>query len=266
MVSRYIPAARACLKLLGFLICVILVIPAQGTVLLFTKGSLSYHLPFIWHNAVRSIFCIRFEIVGRPQKEHQTLYMSNHLSYLDIPVIASVLKASFVAKSEVEGWALFGFLSKLQQTAFIQRKASEARNVKSQLQNRIAAGESLIIFPEGTSTRGYEVVPFKSSLFALAKGEDTPDLYVQPMTINILEIDGRPPQNKEERDLYAWPREMELELHEHLWRFAKIRGARIQLVFHEPLRAQDFENRKTLAKACYEHVSKGLEPEEKAAA
>lgn len=250
---------RGSIKILLFLMLVIVVIPTQGLVLLITKGPASYIIPRWWHKAVSMVFGIRYEIVGTPNQNHQTLYMSNHLSYLDISMIGGILNCSFVAKSEVAGWSLFGFLSKLQQTAFIQRKASEARSVKSQLQNRIAAGESLIIFPEGTSTSGFEVLPFKSSLFSLAMSEEAKDVYVQPMTISLLEVDGHKPRSKDEQNIYAWPLEMEMELHEHLWRFAKTKGAKLRIVFHEPLKASDFENRKVLAKTCHDNVSKGLE-------
>lgn len=251
-------ALKAIIKLLAFFILVIWVIPTQGIVLLFTKGRGSYYLPCLWHRAVCQVFGIRFEIAGQPSTKHQTLYMSNHLSYLDIPMIGSVLKHSFIAKSEVEGWALFGFLSKLQQTAFIQRKSSAARKVKNELQSRITAGESLIVFPEGTSTDGQNVLPFKSSLFSLAFAEEAKDIYVQPITLQLLEVDGKTPKTQKIRDLYAWHIAMDTELAVHLWGFAKTSGAKLRLIFHKPLRASDYQNRKVLAKTCHDNVSKGL--------
>jgi 1-acyl-sn-glycerol-3-phosphate acyltransferase len=248
----------AVLKLAAFALNCLWVIPTQSLVLFITKGPASYYLPQLWHRALCFFFGIRWEIEGEPCTDRQVLYMSNHLSYLDIPMIASILRASFVAKSEVEGWALFGYLSTLQQTAFIQRKRSAIAREKKALQDRINEGESLIIFPEGTSTSGLEVLPFKSSLFALALGEDKPDLYIQPITIQLLEIDGHPPRSKEEQDLYAWPRDVDIDLHVHLWRFALTSGAKLRLTFHSPLRARDFADRKVLAKTCHDNVSKGL--------
>lgn len=248
-------------KLFAFAIIALLVIPTQSTVLLFTKGPGAYHLPRLWHSGVCWIFRIKYETRGHPATDHQTLYMSNHVSYLDIPVIGSILKASFVAKSEVAGWPVFGFLSTLQQTAFMERKRTAIVREAQTLKGRIDAGKSLIIFPEGTSTDGQEVLPFKTSLFSLALPEDRTHLMVQPMTLKLIEVDGRKPATQEDRDIYSWHIKMDTDLPEHLWRFAKSKGAKVRIIFHEPLRAADFEDRKILAKACHDNVSKGLQTE-----
>lgn len=233
----------------------------QPIVFLFTRGRFSYELPYYFHNAWRKSFAVKYVVKGTPcvDKDKQVLYMGNHISYLDIPVVGSVIKASFVAKSEVGTWPLASFLASLQQTAYIQRKRSKMMEEKNNLQTRIDKGDSLIIFPEGTSTSGLDVLPFKSSLFILALGENNENLYIQPFTLRIVEVDGKAPQSKEDNNIYAWPRDMDMELHHHLWRFAKSKGATIEITFHEPLKASDYDNRKVLAKDCYEFVAKGLE-------
>ncbi|MCF8495494.1 MAG: 1-acyl-sn-glycerol-3-phosphate acyltransferase [Alphaproteobacteria bacterium] len=250
--------AVAVFKLIAFAFLYVIVIPVQGTVLLFTKGPKSYILPRLWYAAVCRVFSIRVKIHGTPATTGQTLYMSNHLSYMDIAVIGSVIKASFVAKSDVAGWPLLGYLATLQQTAFVQRKRTEAGRQKNELQSRIESGESLTIFPEGTSTDGRDVLPFKSSLFALALLDATPDLHVQPVTVVLSSVAGRVPQTQEDRDLYAWHRDMDTPLADHLWRFAQTNGATITLIFHTPLKARDFGDRKALAQACQDAVSSGL--------
>lgn len=235
------------------------VIPAQSLVLVFTTGPTAYHLPRVWHAIACRIFGIRITVHGQPYVEHQTLYMGNHLSYLDIPVIGSVVKASFVSKNDVADWPLFGYLATLQRTAFIQRKRSEAGRQKNALQDRIAHGDSLIIFPEGTSTSGLEVLPFKSSLFALALGEDVQDLYIQPMTLNIVQVAGQVAGEKAVNDLYAWPRDMDMELHHHLWRLARLPGqVHLSLTLHDPIKASDYNDRKVLAQVCQDCVQNGL--------
>lgn len=249
----------ASIKLMLFCLNCLWVVPLQSLVLFFTKGRAAYHLPMMWHRMACAIFRIRLTVIGSPNKGQQTLYMSNHISYLDIPVIGSVLKSSFVAKSEVQGWAVFGFLGSLQQTVYMKRQRTKIVEEKNALQTRMDGGNSLIIFPEGTSTSGLEVEPFKSSLFSLAMGEGNENLYIQPITLRVISIDGRAPQSKEEQDIYAWPRDMDMELHHHLWRFAKTTGAKMELTFHAPLRASEYKDRKVLAKACHERVSKGLQ-------
>lgn len=250
--------ARATFKFLLFLLAVLAVMPAQTIVLLLTKGRISYVLPRLWHKFICCIFSIRIEIRGKPRLDTQTLFMSNHVSYLDIPALGSLLPASFVAKQEVEGWPLFGLLARLQQTAFIERRRTAIAGAKSDIASFIADGRSLIVFPEGTSTSGITVKPFKSSLFSLAQVPGRP-MQLQPVTVAIAEVDGKMPQSKEDNDIYAWPLEMETPLHIHLWQFARTSGARLVITFHEPLPADEHSDRKILAKACHDSVSKGLE-------
>jgi len=119
-------------------------------------------------------------------------------------------------------------------------------------------GKSLVIFPEGTSTDGREVVPFKSSLFSIIMKEERRDIWIQPVTISMCSVDGKDVTTQDLRDLYAWHIKMDTPLGEHLWRFARSAGAHISVEFHPVLRAGDFSDRKTLAKTCYNTVSNGL--------
>ncbi len=249
----------AVLKLTAFAGLVILACPFQMLLLAVHRGSGAYILPHLWHKAVCAVLRIRIQVEGAPERGRQVFFVGNHLSYLDIPAIGSVIRGSFVAKKDVESWPLFGFLSKLQQTAFISRSRADATREKDALDQFLSQGKSLILFPEGTSTDGQSVVPFKSSLFSIALREQVRDtLLIQPFTIRLVSADGRPPDTQAVRDIYAWHNEMDTPLHKHLWLFAKSRGAVLALTFHAPLRAADHPDRKTLAKQCHDHVSKGL--------
>ncbi len=228
-------------------------------VLALHKGKGAYIIPNIWEKIVCGIFRIKIEIIGKPYNEGQTIFVCNHLSYLDIPAIGSVLRASFVAKKDVADWPVFGFLSKLQQTAFISRDRADARKGKYALDTMLDTGKSLIIFPEGTSTDGREVRGFKSSLFSIAYKDNLPNLVVQPMTISMKKVNDQNITSQEIRDIYAWHIDMDMPMEEHLWRFAKSKGATITIEFHEPIKAQQEKDRKTLAKLCHERVSNGLE-------
>ncbi len=248
----------ACSKMLAFALLTLITLPLQFLVLLFCKGDAAYIIPRLWHGTVCKIFGLKVQVVGEILHAPQRLFMSNHISYLDIPVIGSVLKASFVAKSDVQTWPVFGFLSKLQQTAFINRKRTAIVGETQAIGQRLNNGRDLIIFPEGTSTDGQNVVNFKSSLFSLALSENNQDLYIQPMTLRVESSNGMPPQTQEERDLYAWHIAMDTPLASHLWHFAKHKGAEITLIFHDLIKASEFDCRKTLAKACHERVTSGL--------
>jgi 1-acyl-sn-glycerol-3-phosphate acyltransferase len=249
-------SAKAALKITLFLLWIAIWIPPQALVLFFHKGRGAYIIPLFWHKGVCKIFGIRCEIRGAPNKGHQTLYMSNHLSYLDVSVLASILPAAFLAKQEVESWAVFGLLSKLQQCAYIERRRTAIAGEKSKLDKFLDTGRSLILFPEGTSTSGMSIFPFKTSLFSLAENRS---IDIQPVTLALVETNGKKCATKEEFDLYAWPLEMETPLPTHLWQFAHTSGARLIITFHPVIRADKETDRKTLAKTCHDSVCKGLE-------
>lgn len=254
----------AVLKLLAFALITLWVIPTQLLILAFHKGPGAYIAPKLWHKGVCLIFGIRLFVEGKPVQNQQTLFMSNHLSYLDIPVLGSLITASFVAKKDVEGWPLFGFLATLQQTAFIDRSRTAAAKEMHNLNALIKTGKSLILFPEGTSTDGRTLRPFKSSLFAAPLESENPDLLIQPVSLEMEQVNGRAVETQKDRDLYSWHIDMDTELPVHLWLFALTSGARIKIKFHPPLRVAEFQDRKVLAGACYEHVRSALKLAESA--
>ena len=96
------------------------------------------------------------------------LFVANHISYLDITVLGSLIAGSFVAKTEVARWPLFGWLAKLQRSVFVDRQVRSTAQQRDAIAERLAAGDALILFPEGTSGDGNRVLPFKSALFSVA--------------------------------------------------------------------------------------------------
>jgi 1-acyl-sn-glycerol-3-phosphate acyltransferase len=249
---------RATIRLFLYALWCALGIPAQWIVLRFTRGPGSLVIPLYWHRAVCRLFNIKVEIEGEPVRDRQVILAANHVSYLDIEVFSTVTPWSFVAKAEVANWPLFGTLARLQQTAFTSRSRTDARRDRNALSAMLAAGKNLIIFPEGTSSDGGQVLPFKSSLLSAAL-EPVPGraLTVQPVTLAILEVDGRPADNGKIRDLYAWHGDMTLA--PHLWNFAKAGGARIRLIFHPPVDPGAVADRKVLAQLCRQAVAGGLD-------
>lgn len=233
------------------------VVGTQTLLLPFYRGRLSYVLPLLWQKSACLIFNIRIRREGRPLKGRQVLYIGNHLSYLDIPAIGSLVMGSFVARGDLAHWPLFGYMGKMQQTIYISRTPQDAARGKAALEARLREGKNLIIFAEGTSSPGTTVLPFKSSLFSLALENPAPQpLAVQPFTISLIEADGRAPGDPAVRDLYAWHGDMTLE--PHIWAFAKSRGARILVRFHEPLEAASYQDRKSLCRDCHDAVAGGL--------
>ena len=250
--------AVASFKFLIFTLLCLVVAPIQILILLIHKGNGAYIVPWLWQKTVCCIFRVKVVVEGKPYKDSQTIYVSNHISYLDIPAVGSILRASFVAKKDVASWPVFGFLSKLQQTAFISRSREDAKKEKYALDTMLMDGKNLIIFPEGTSTDGREVLPFKSSLFSIAYREGLDDIRIQPFTIRMARVDNKDVTTQDIRDIYSWHLNMDTPLEKHLWTFAKSKGATIKVIFHPEIKASDFSDRKTLAKTSHNAVSNGL--------
>lgn len=253
-----IPSLIAIYKLTIFALFTIIVTALQIPVLLINRilpmGQIMYILPRFWHRGTCIILRINVAMEGSPSSSEQTLFLSNHISYFDINVIGSVLKASFIAKEDVANWPVFGFLSKLQHTAFISRSRQTAKVGANALTHMIEDGKNLILFPEGTSTDGQKILPFRSSLLSIAYSDHAPqDLMVQPLTLQIVSTNGKLIEDGGDRDIYAWHGDMTMA--PHLWNFAKSSGATIKLVFHAPLTASDFNDRKTLAHKCHDVAS-----------
>ncbi len=251
--------AIALLKGLLFFAFTLALAPLQILLMLFHRGETAYIIPLLWQKIICSVFGIKVIVEGEPLHNQQTLFVCNHVSYLDIPVIGSVLRASFIAKKDVAGWPVFGFLSRLQQTAFISRSRSDARKEKNALSSMLAEGKSLILFAEGTSTDGRNIAPFKSSLFSLTLDDGQRALMIQPVTLRIEQVDGRSPDDQAARDLYAWYGDMTMP--PHLKGFAKSRGAVIRLIFHPPIDPKNYADRKIMADACRAAVQSGLSTE-----
>lgn len=97
------------------------------------------------------------------------LLVANHVSYLDVVVLASVLRCGFVAKSQVAHWPVLGFLARALGTVFVEREHKRGLPlVAARMRERLERGGCLVLFPEGTSTNGLELRPFRSPLLAPA--------------------------------------------------------------------------------------------------
>ncbi len=123
----------------------------------------------LWARGVCRIMGFRVEVSGCVPA-HPFLLVSNHLSYSDIFALKSVTGACFVSKAEVAGWPLVGFLARTTGTIFVERgRRSQIPEVLGRMTSSLARGDSVVFFPEGTSTRGSEVKAFKASLFEAAQ-------------------------------------------------------------------------------------------------
>jgi 1-acyl-sn-glycerol-3-phosphate acyltransferase len=220
------------------------------------RWPLRKRLPRWYHRRTCRLLGIEIECHGQPSRHHPTLYVANHVSYFDIEVLGSLLRASFVAKAEVASWPFFAWLARLQETVFVERQGHRTATHRDEMSRRLEAGDDLILFPEGTSGDGNRVLVFKSALFSVAerRPHDEP-LTVQPVSIAYTRLDGLP-LGRYLRPFFAWYGDMELG--SHLWHAIGLGRVTVVVEFHEPVTLEQFGSRKTLSDHCYEVVSRGV--------
>jgi lyso-ornithine lipid O-acyltransferase len=196
------------------------------------------------------------EPVGNSNAE-PVLYVCNHISWVDIVAIGSIAKACFVAKSELEGWPVFGPLADLQRTIYIRREdRHKAGNQKDSIADRLASGANIVLFPEGTSGLGHIVLPFKTSLFGLTDDPRLANLIIQPVSVNYTHLNGLP-LLRAQRAMIAWVGDMSFGAHAGQLLIQRSLNALVQ--FHTPVRRSSFTNRKLLSAACEAMISAQLQ-------
>ncbi len=230
-----------------------LLIPIHLVALLLAPKSLPY-VPKIIHKWFVGSLGIKVRMHGKRARRKGVLYVANHLSWTDIPVLGSRLTGYFVAKSEVEEMAVVGWLADLQRTIYVERERRQRSDSQAdEIADRLAAGGNVILFPEGTTTaNGYDVLPFKSSLFAAVEG--LADILVQPVTIAYTRINGLPVTHQQIHDV-AWIGDSEIGAHAH--DFTRLGQVRAELLMHEAVSPADFANRKALALHCQHAIADG---------
>lgn len=211
--------------------------------------------PFITQFVCRTVLRIlglRLVVRGRPLAGRGAL-VANHASWLDIFSINALARIYFVAKAEIHGWPGIGWLARATGTLFINRDAREARMQKEMFEARLRAGHQLCFFPEGTSTDGIRVLGFKPTLFAAFFTHGLAEiLSVQPVTLIYHAPPGLDARH------YAWWGDADFTPHLMMVLAAGGRG-RVEVVFHPPVRVQDFPGRKELAQHCESAVRAAME-------
>jgi 1-acyl-sn-glycerol-3-phosphate acyltransferase len=155
------------MKTLKILLHILFVIPLCLLILISTKRQQEKIIQF-WCKRLLAIFEIKVEVHGLDSflsNQKQYLMVANHISWIDIIVIQSIKPSIFVAKSDVASWPLFGWVAQMTGTIFIKReKVSDIKKALKKMKRRLVK-RSVCIFPEGTSTNGRYLLPFKSNLF-----------------------------------------------------------------------------------------------------
>lgn len=215
--------------------------------------------PYITQGVCRAAFVIlgmKHKVTGAPMRQPGAV-VANHTSWLDIFALNAVKRVYFVSKSEVAAWPGIGWLARSTGTVFIERDPRKAKSQTAIFEGRLLAGHKLLFFPEGTSTDGTSVLPFKSTLFeAFLTPHLKPRLYIQPVTLTYHAPAG------EDARYYGWWGDMEFAAHLLKTLSASPQG-RVELYYHDPVRIADYAGRKALA-ADLERRVRGAHPSAKA--
>jgi lyso-ornithine lipid O-acyltransferase len=248
---------RGAFRLLSYLLLTLALLPVHLLALLLRINPVIRWLPVAYHRIVCVILGIRVRVHGQPSTVMPTLFVCNHVSYLDIELLGGLVPGCFVAKAEVATWPFFSTLAKAQRTIFVERRSSKTSTSRNEMLKRLNTGDNLLLFPEGTSSDGQRVLPFRSALFAVAQlRRDGRPIAVQPVAIAYTRLDGIP-LGRYWRPLFAWFGD--LDLVPHLWQMVCLGETEAVVTFFPTIDIDQLGDRKKLADYCFRQVSFGVQ-------
>jgi|JRYI01.1.fsa_nt_gb 1-acyl-sn-glycerol-3-phosphate acyltransferase len=245
---------RAVSILTGFFALTVPLMPVQA-VLLRVSPAGARRFPHWYHRQVCRLFGLKLQVDGKVARGQPVLLVANHTSWLDITVLSAVAPLSFVAKKEVAHWPFVSWLAKLQRSVFVDRgRRSAVGATTNEIMARLAGGDTVVLFAEGTSSDGNRVLPFKTSLFAAAKpsakasaagSSDPPDVVVQTLSLVYTRLHGVP-LSRWARPIVGWFGDMEMQ--SHAWSLLKAGPLDVSIRIGAPIPLGDFADRKDLAR------------------
>lgn len=199
---------------------------------------------------------VRVVLYGNVSRHAPTLFVANHASYFDIVALGSVLPAAFIARHDMEEWPVFGWIAKLTATIFVERVPARASESLGRIRHRLMSGGSLVLFPEGTTSNGSEVLGFKSTFFHVVEEEYLKQpLMIQPVSLAYTRLNNLP-MGVKWRPLVSWYGEMALL--PHIWELVKHGGVTIEIRAHELIPQAALPSRKALSRHCHEVITQSF--------
>jgi 1-acyl-sn-glycerol-3-phosphate acyltransferase len=257
LVARRVRVARRGLAVLAWTLPAMLIQAAC----LILPGPAKVLFARLYWRVFAHLIGIRVQVIGTPVKPagvRRVVYVSNHSSWVDIPVIGGVLDGCFVAKGDVAGWPVIGTIARLGRTVFVSRSRASTGKERNAMRATLAAGDNLILFPEGPSSDGSRVLPFRTAFFAVAEvrnGENPSELpLIQPVSVVYDRLGGLP-AGRASRPVFAWYGDMDIA--SHFWRLTQNIGLRATVLLHTPLDPAWFDDRKALSLAVWKIVADG---------
>ncbi len=256
LLRRLRPIGKLLLMLPWTVLCGVLQV-----LLLLLPGGSKTALPRLYWRGVCAILDIRVRVVGAvahaTANGRPVVYVSNHSSWLDVLVLGAQLDASFTAKEEIARWPVIRTVARLGRTVYVRRQRNSTARERDEMRERLAAGDNLILFPEGTTSDGTRVLAFRSAFLSIAERPVTADgkpPIVQPISLVYDRLSGLP-MGRATRPYLAWYGDMDMA--SHYWQLAQRGGMRASVLMHAPLDPRDFVNRKALAQAIWRASADG---------
>ncbi len=238
---------RASSILAAFFTFTVPLMPVQAALVRLSPKA-ARRFPHWYHKNVCRILGVRVRVDGEVAKGVPVLLVSNHTSWLDIPVLSAVAPVSFVAKKEVGSWPFVSSLARLQRTVFIDRtRRQSAGEAANEIMERLMTGDTIVLFAEGTSSDGNRVLPFKTSLFGAVKtgAPSAPShAVVQTAAVVYTHLHGIP-LSRADRPKIGWYGDMEMP--PHAWNVLKSGPIDVTVRVGPPVALSDFSGRKELA-------------------
>jgi lyso-ornithine lipid O-acyltransferase len=251
-------AMKRVTRLIGFLVVCLFFLVFVAAARIFLLGfsrparmRLVAGLIRLWAWACLRVLALKINVHGPSYDVHSTrrMLVSNHQSYLDVVIIASVFPALFVAKTEVSRWPLFGWLSKLGGTIFVNREdAHSGVSCAYRVSRALREDACVQVFPEATTSDGSTVLPFHGLFFASAVRSQAS---VLPLTIQFQSVNGKP-MDREALDIVCWYGETDFAL--HFWNLLNIESAEVALIINEPIEPARAQEANALARVARERI------------
>jgi len=227
----------------GIIIITLLLYPWLATSLRLGYRQGQRLVPKVYHRILRALLGLRISMQGIPSSHRPLLVVANHTSWLDIVVISSFLPVVFVAQHEVASWPIFGWLAQLQRSIFVNRdRRQQVHTTVSCIADALASGAVVGIFPEGTSTDGTDIFPFRSALIGavhetIRRTQHLPAIFIQPVSVAYVGTNRR---------LAIWAREDDIQFVPHLLQVINLQRIDVALTWGDPIPADLSSDRKVL--------------------
>nr|WP_294509710.1 lysophospholipid acyltransferase family protein [uncultured Rhodopila sp.] len=257
LVARRVRVARRAIAVLAWTIPAIFI----QLVCLILPGHAKVAFARVYWAVFTRLIGIEVRVIGNPAAGadgRPVMFVSNHSSWIDVPVVGGVLEGCFVSKDDVARWPIISVIARLGRTVFVSRARASTGRERDAMRDTLRGGDKLILFPEGTSSDGSRVLPFRSSFFALAEakpGEDIRDIpLIQPVSVVYDRLGGLP-AGRASRPVFAWYGDMNIA--SHFWRLTQHIGLRATVLLHAPIDPVRYADRKELSQAVWQIVADG---------